>query len=144
VTAAREASFAVDVPSVAVAGSTVTATVTALDAQGQILRTFIGDVKLTTDDAQAVLGSVPFRAGSNGVSTGQVTFKTAGGHVLTASDLLQASSRGSKALLVKSGPPAKLALSALPAAVRAGDETALRVSATDAYGNAAADYHGTV
>ena len=82
--------------SVTVASSTATTgtpfniTVKALDAANNVVTTYGGTVHFTSTDAQAILPANSKL--TNGVGNFSVTFKSAGGQTITATDTVTASS----------------------------------------------------
>ncbi len=134
--------FAVTTPSSTVAGSPVTFTVTALDANNNLAANYSGVVSITSSDGQAVLpGSVSL---TNGVGTGTVTLKTAGAQTLTATDPVTNISGTSSAITVQPTAATRLALSGALTGITAGTAAAITVQALDPFGNVATSYAGTV
>jgi hypothetical protein len=135
-------------PSSVTAGSAVTFTVTATDANGNTASGYTGTIHFTSSDGQAVLpADYTFTAADNGVHTFSITFKTAGTASLTATDTATSSITGSQAGITVT-PAAvvasRLVMSGLPSSITAGSAVTFTVTATDANGNTATGYTGTV
>ena len=125
------------------AGQAVAVTILAFNPSGGAFTAFRGTVTLTTDDAAA---SVPapftFTSADRGQKTVQVTFRTAGLHVLKATD--DNGATDTDFTVVAPAAATLLALDGVPAAKAAGDTFAVTVTARDAFGNTATGYRGTV
>jgi glucose/arabinose dehydrogenase len=80
--------FKVATPSTATTGSSFSATVTALDAYGNVATSYSGKVHFTSSDSQAVLPTDTTLAG--GMGTFNVTLDTAGNQTITATDTISA------------------------------------------------------
>jgi hypothetical protein len=136
--------FALGVPSTVTAGAPFSVTVTARDAHNNVATNYTGTVTLQDDDPAAppALASHTFVAGDAGVYTftGLQLF-TAGAQLIQPSDGVV----GCCGELVQVTPAAaaSLALSG-PSAASAGSAFPVTVTASDAYGNVATGYGGTV
>lgn len=126
------------------AGTSFNITVNALDASNNVATNYSGTVHFTSSDSQAVLPANSTL--TNGTGTFSVTLKTVGGgsQTITATDTVTASITGSSnPVAVNAGPATGLSLQA-PSAGTAGISFQIAVNATDAYGNVAVSYAGTV
>lgn len=135
------------------AGAPTSLSVTAYDPFGNIAIGYAGTVHFTSTDAQALLpADYAFTSDSTcdgltstadcGSHTFNVTLETAGTQGVTATDVpnhLQASA----SLQVGAGPATILGSTA-PASSTAGHAITVALSASDAYGNVATGYRGTV
>jgi len=127
----------------ATAGQPTAVTILAFNPSGGAFAGYKGTVTLTTDDkAASVPAPFTFTAAERGQRTVQVTFRTAGLHVLQATDENAATDTGFT--VVASAAAASLALEGIPAAKAAGDTFAVTVAARDAFGNTATGYRGTL
>jgi hypothetical protein len=128
----------------ATAGSTVTATVTALDAYGNTVTGYAGTVRFRgTDLLETLPAAYTFTAGDAGVHAFAATFRTAGTQTLTAYDSVTAGSLGSAALTVTPDAADHFALAG-PAGTTAGVAVGVTVTALDAFNNVVTGYGGTV
>ncbi len=125
------------------AGVPFAVTVTALDADGNVVTGFQGTVGI-----MGAAGTIPvsytFSASDNGVHTIADAAKLfavgAGTYTVTSPFLPDASGT----IDVWAGPAAKFTVTANQTTAVAGTSTGVTVSSFDAYGNAASNYHGTV
>jgi hypothetical protein len=93
--------FSVSAPTSAVAGSAFNVTVTALDANNNVVTNYSGTVHFTSSDGSAVLpANYTFTTGDGGAHTFSVTLKTAGGQTVTATDVSTGSITGSATVTV--------------------------------------------
>ena len=84
-------------PSPTGSGAAHTVTVTAYDVYGNVAAGYVGTVKITSSDSQAVLPSnYAFQASDNGVHSFSITLKTAGLQSITATDTVTSSITGSQ------------------------------------------------
>jgi hypothetical protein len=126
----------------ATAGTAMNVTVRAVDASGALATTYAGTVHFTSSDTQAALPADS--ALTSGTGTFSVTFKTAGSQTVSVDDKATASIAGISAVVaVNPGAAMQLTLTAASPETR-GFSFTLSVNATDAYGNAATGYTGTV
>jgi len=115
--------------------------VTAANGSGTLAPSYAGTVHFTSSDSQAVLPADSKL--TNGTASFSVTFKTAGGESLSATDTLATSLAGSADIIVNAGPAAVLSVTATsPATVLIPFN--ISVNAVDAYANLATSYAGTV
>jgi hypothetical protein len=130
-------------PSPTTAGTSNNFTVNADDAFGNVATGYAGTIHFTSTDAAAAL---PANATlTAGTGTFAATLKTAGTFALTATDTVTASITGTQAgIVVLPGAAASLTLSGFPSPIVAGTAGNFTVKATDAFGNAASGYRGTV
>ncbi|HYI01103.1 beta strand repeat-containing protein [Hyalangium sp.] len=127
------------------AGSPFSVQVTMRDSSGNLATGYIGTVRFTSTDPQAVLpANYTFTAADAGQKTfSGVELRTAGTQSLTATDTAAATLTASQDLTVNPGALASLSLSAPPAAT-AGSAFSVSVGARDAFGNLVTGYTGTV
>jgi len=137
--------FSVSAPANASAGTSFSVTVTALDASNQVDGGYTGTVRFASSDGLAALPSnYTFTAADHGSHTFTVTLDTAGGQTVTATDTLDGSVAGtSGSITTVAGVATHFSVSA-PANAAAGAPIDVTVTAQDAFGNAVADYNGTV
>jgi hypothetical protein len=132
------------------APDTSNVTVTAEDQFGNAIPSYTGTVTFTSSDAQAGLPANYAFTGSgagldNGVHTFSATLKTAGSQSISTKDTVTTSATGSQSgITVTAGQAASLAFTGLGASTTAGAGTSLTVIASDAFGNKATGYTGTV
>jgi hypothetical protein len=128
------------------AGTAGAVTVTAEDANGNVLPGYTGTVHFTSNDRQGVLpADYTFVPSDDGVHTFSVTLKTAGARSLGVVDTVVGSLRS--ALTGIQVTPAALdhfAVLAFPSPEQAGLTTPFRVIAQDAYNNKVTSYGGTM
>jgi len=143
--------FVVSGPSSATAGAPISVTVTATDANGNVLTNYTGTVDFAdfaSLDPRAVLpANYTFTAADQGVHTFAVTFYKAGASVYPSQAIYQAlfvadtatpSMNGRQvSILVNPGPVAQIFLVNAPSSITSGTSFQLSFSAVDAYGNAA-------
>jgi hypothetical protein len=131
-------------PTSVTAGTAGSVTVTALDANGNVLTSYTGTVSFTSSDPRAVLPSTyTFVAADAGKHTFSLTLKTAGTQSITASD--KSSLTGTESnITVQAAAATTLNLTGFPTTVTAGTTSNFTVTAADAYGNVATGYTGTV
>ncbi|MCY2962471.1 MAG: VCBS repeat-containing protein, partial [Planctomycetota bacterium] len=135
----------ISAPATVVAGTSFNVTVTAVDADGNVVPGFLGTVGLKSSNpllgAQAV--SYTFTAADAGVHTivnATATFKAGLQEVRVTTPFLPV---GTTPVLVTPAAAHHIALSA-PATTVAGAPVAVGVTMLDAYGNVATNYTGTV
>ena len=128
-----------------VAGASDTFTVTAQDSLNNTLAGYTGTVHFTSSDGHAALPSTyHFVPGDNGVHTFSATLKTAGSsQSISATD--GGASGSQNGILVNPAAAAQLAITGLyPDPTVANVVHTLTVTLTDAFGNVATGYRGTV
>jgi len=126
------------------AGAGATTNVAVLDTFGNAVKSFRGTVSFTSSDTRALLpASFTFAAADAGRHTFPVTLKTAGLQTVTASDAADSLS-GTGGFSVSAAAATVCSVLDLPASAAAGAQVGLRVAVSDAFGNAAAGYTGTV
>ncbi len=132
-------------PSPTTAGEAQTLTVTAVDDRGNPLSNYTGTVHITSSDAQADLpADYTFTAADNGTHTFTVTLKSAGTQSVTVTDTGPTTFSGTQqGIVVNPDSAVTLQVSGFPS-IATGDYGYVRVSAADAYGNAATHYAGTI
>jgi hypothetical protein len=125
------------------AGSFLSVTVTALDANGNPVPSYVGTVRFSASDSRAGLpAAYTFTTGDRGSHTFTVSLRTTGAQWLRVTD--QHALIGSLAGVVVS--PAAVARLNVSSAATANAGTPLRitVAALDAYGNLVSNYRGSV
>ena len=142
VTPASATSFSVTGLSGNTAGTAGSMTVTALDSYGNVATSYSGTVHFTSSDAQAVL---PANASLNGgTGTFDVTLKTAGTQLVTATDSVNGSITGSETgVFITAAATAQFQLTGLVGG-QAGLAGTVTIRAVDAYGNLTTGYSGTL
>ncbi|MFO0584210.1 MAG: hypothetical protein U0229_18200 [Anaeromyxobacter sp.] len=126
----------------ATAGGVESVIVGVASTAGGLLAGYTGTVTLTSTDAAAVLPApLVFTAADAGTKTVQVSFRTAGGQLLTAADT--AGLRGNAGTTVAPGAAASIVLAGVPAVAAAGAPIAATLTAKDAFGNVATGFAGT-
>jgi hypothetical protein len=130
------------------AGVPSNVTLTALDAFGNTATGYTGTVALGSDDPQAALApAYTFVAGDAGQHTfaNGVTLKSSGSHAVTATDTAVGSITGTLSSIIVNGASAVgFAVSGVASPRVAGTPSDLTITATDAFGNVASAYTGTV
>jgi hypothetical protein len=129
-------------PSPVTAGVAGTFTVIAQDLFGNTTPAYGGAVHFTSSDAQAVLPADATLLSGQG--TFSATLKSAGSQSLAATDTVNSSITGTQTGIVVNPAAATHFVLSGPATVIAGTPFSLTVIATDAYGNVATGYRGTV
>jgi uncharacterized delta-60 repeat protein len=134
-------SFVVTAVSSATAGVPFSVTVTATDANGNVLTNYAGTVDfadLASLDPQAVLpADYTFTAADQGVHTFTVTFYKAAAQALFVADTTTPTMNGRQvSIQVNPGPVAHLVFNGPPTSIKRGTAFALYAEALDAYGNA--------
>jgi S-adenosylmethionine hydrolase len=139
---AAAAAFVISTPASTAAGSTLTFTITARDAFGNLATAYAGSIEFASSDAGALLpASATLTAG---VGQFTATLKKAGPATITATDTVSAAlTITSSAIQVTPLAATHLVLTDPPSAT-AGNALPVTVTAEDAFGNTATSYHGTV
>jgi hypothetical protein len=136
--------LSVSAPSSNVAGVASSVTVSALNAAGGVVPSYVGIVHFTSTDAGATLPSdYTFLSGDAGSHTFSVTLDKAGITTITAKDTVTASITGSAKETVYGTDASGFTVSA-PTASTAGQPVTVKVTAVDPGGNTDTDYTGTV
>jgi len=144
VKAATAVKAAVTTPALATAGTGFSVTVTIQDAYGNTATGYVGTIRFTSNDAQAVLPpNYTFTSGDAGVRVFTTTLKTAGTKTLTATDTVTASITGSASVSVKAGAAVRVSVVA-PTSVSRRVAFNMTVTLFDAYNNIATGYLGTL
>ena len=143
VASATATHFSIIAPSSAVAGNTITYTLTALNQFNSVATAYTGTVVLSSTDAQAAFPfSTPLPGGQGFFTT---MFKTAGNQTITADDSGNANINGtSNTITVTTAAMSSFAVTAAPASLTAGGTTNITVTAKDPFNNTVASYNGTV
>jgi hypothetical protein len=134
-------------PASVTAGVPGTATVTALDAYGNLTPAYRGSVRFSSTDLQAVLpGNYTFLDADNGVHTFTgLILMTAATQSITATDTATGSITGTQSgILVSPAATSALAVAGFPSPATAGVGGMVTVTAVDPFGNATPTYRGTV
>jgi hypothetical protein len=106
VNAAAVSQFLVAAPPSATSGTPFNVSVTARDAFGNTVTSYLGTVSFTSSDAQAVLpGNYTFTGADAGTHTFSVTLNTNGAQTVTATDTANGSIVGSDTIAVGASPP---------------------------------------
>jgi hypothetical protein len=126
------------------AGTTGSIRVTAVDAYGNRVHSYLGTIHFTSSDAKAKLpANYKFTVADAGTHVFSVTLKTAGTQSVTATDTTTSSIKGSQTgIVVKAAAVKTLAVSGLTTPRTKGVAGIIRVTAVDAYGNVATGYTG--
>ena len=134
-------------PASTTAGTAGNFTVSATDASGNLITSYLGTVTLTSTDPNASFSpaTYTFTAADGGTHTFSATLKTAGVQSIKASDTGNSSITGSlPGIVVQAAAARTLAVTGFPTTDTAGGTAQVTVTAYDAYGNVAAGYTGTV
>lgn len=136
--------FAFTAPATAVAGTTFSFTVTALDASNNTVTSYSGMVHFTSTDGQAVLPANSTL--TNGTGNFSATLKTIGNQTITATDTLTASITGTSSAITVSGAASVATHFSVmaPATATIGTAFSFTVTALDASNNTATSYSGAV
>jgi hypothetical protein len=107
---------------------------------------YLGTVRFTSSDTRAGLpANYTFVAADNGVHTFSAVLKLAGTQWLMATDTVTPSVSGTASgIVVTPAAASVLVVTGFPSPITAGTAGNFTVTATDAYGNVAAGYRGTV
>jgi hypothetical protein len=124
------------------AGDTVTVTVTAMDAYGNVATGYAGTVHFTSSDPQANLPADSSL--TNGTGTFSAILYTAGDQSITATDSVSSSVSGTAVVSVSPAAAMSLVVAGYPSPVQTHEFHDFTVTALDAYGNVATSYTGTV
>jgi hypothetical protein len=141
--------FMVAITTSAVAGTSRSVTVRAVDAFGNTTAGYRGAIHFTSSDKHAVLPAdytfTTADAGTHNFATAPgVVLKTAGAQSVTATDKVSAVITGTRTgIAVTPGPAARFGVVTVGLFV-AGDAHSVTVRAVDAYGNTATGYRGLV
>jgi hypothetical protein len=132
-------------PSPTTAGVLGTFTVTARDANRNVLTGYTGTVHFTSSDRRAILPTdYTFTAADQGVHTFSATLFTAGSQGIAATDTSNGLSASDAGITVTSAAASTLILAGYPSPTNAGFAANFTVTAFDPYGNKATGYTGTV
>jgi hypothetical protein len=136
--------LSVTAPTSNVANTASSVTVSALNASGGIVHSYVGIVHFTSTDPGATLpADYTFTGGDSGTHTFSVTLDKSGTTTVSLKDTVTASIVGSATVTVFGTDASALNVS-IPAASTAGQPVAVKVTAVDAGGNVDTDYVGTV
>ena len=136
-------SLNVSAPATTAAGVALPLTITAVDVNGNTVADFLGSVHVLTTDARMMGFTYNFIATDAGTHTfaGGVALYTLGTQTITANG--PAALTGSLSVVVTGAPASRFVIAA-DATVVAGNQAAFTLTASDNFGNLAADYTGTV
>jgi hypothetical protein len=128
-----------------VAGAPATFDVTAVDSKGHTIAGYVGTAHFASDDGQATVpADTTFTLADAGKHSVSATFKTAGTHVLTATDTQVATAQGTGVVRVTPAPATACAVVGLPETAGASAQLGMRVVVKDGFGNVATGYTGTM
>jgi hypothetical protein len=131
------------VPSAALAGSTIGLSVALHDRFGNLATGYNGTIRLATTDVRAPApGEVTYTAADNGSHVFSAVLITAGPQMLAATDTANAAIHCEAGIMITPGIP-KIVLTA-PANAKAGFPLAVNVQMRDVFDNAIPAYAGTV
>ena len=139
---AAASTLTVSAPANATAGASASVTVRAFDAYNNVATGYSGTVHFTSTDSLATLpGNSTLTSGSGSF---QVTFKTEGTQIVTATDTASSSITGTSGpVVVGAAALAHLVVNSTSSAT-AGTAFGVTVTAQDTYGNTSTGYTGTV
>ena len=117
------------------AGNNFTVNVTAKDAYGNTVSSYLGTIRFASTDSQATLpGNYSFIASNGGTKSFTVSLKSAGSRVLSAADINNSGVTGATTVSVTPAALSRFSF-ALPAAVSRGERWRATITAVDAYSN---------
>jgi hypothetical protein len=133
-------------PSPTTAGTSHGFTVTADDAYGNKATGYVGTVRFTSGDGQALLpANYTFTIADAGVHSFSATLKTAGTQSITATDSVTSTIQGNQTgITVNPAAASKLVVSGYTSPTTASTSHSFTVTAKDTFGNTASGYTGTV
>jgi FG-GAP-like repeat len=136
--------FKVTLPANIVAGQAFTSKITAVDAFGNTAKNYFGTVHFATSSANANLpADYTFNSSDLGVHDVTLSLNSAGTQSLTAVDASSSSVLGTESGSIAPSVATSLSVS-ISGSVVAGSAATVTVKATDAFGNVATGYRGTV
>jgi hypothetical protein len=121
-------------PSPSVSGTTHSFTVTALDAYGNRVSSYRGQIKFSTTGQVTPPGPYTFSPTDKGAHTFLATFKNVGSMSLTATDTVTSSITGTQTGIQVVSPATRLAVIGMPPSATAGQTLAIQVTALVAPG----------
>jgi fibronectin type 3 domain-containing protein len=128
-------------PASTTAGSSFSATVTALNQLNNVVTTYADTIHFTSSDGQAGLPADSTL--TNGTGSFSATLDTAGSQTITVTDTALASITSTNNILVSAAASTHFAVSA-PASTTAGASISFTVTALDPFNNTVTGYGGTV
>jgi subtilisin-like proprotein convertase family protein len=136
----------VTVPGAVTAGSAFSITVTALAAGGGTATGYTGTVQFSSSDGRAILpASYTFTAADHGAHTFTgLVLDTAGTQSLSVRDSASSSIAGGGSVAVSAAAASRFVVRGIPSSLTAGTAANFTVTVTDAFGNVATGYRGTV
>jgi hypothetical protein len=127
------------------AGTSFLLTVTALDANNNVVPGYRGVVHFTATDSNPSLpGDYTFTASDSGVHTFGVTLRTSGSQTVTVRDTVTSSIMGSATVTVAPAAADHFLLTTSASTVQAGNPFDLTVTVQDAFNNTVTGYTRTV
>jgi len=134
--------FSITAPATATAGTALSFTVTALDANNHTVTTYSGTVHFSSSDPSALLPANSTL--TSGIGAFSATLGTASSQTITATDVANASITGTSSPIMVSAPGATHFSVTVPATATAGTAFQFTVTALNASNNTATTYSGTV
>ena len=130
------------------AGAQQNLTVTVTDSFGNIITNYLGTIKFTSSDGQALLpANYTFTSADQGKHTFSVTMNTAGTQSITVTDVAQTSLKGTISGItvtqVQASNAVRLQITG-PTTVNAQQSATFTITALDAQGHVATGYQGTI
>jgi hypothetical protein len=135
--------YAITLPSTVANDTPTTVRVKALDAEGNVVRSYSGTANVTSTDTAtgaSVPGTVTFK---NGIATFQATFVTAGSQTVTLTDATNTALTGSTTTVVSAPDVATHFALLLPRNVTAGQTLTVEIVALDAQNHIVQNYANT-
>jgi galactose oxidase-like protein/Kelch motif protein len=133
--------FSVSAPATATLGTSISFTVTALDASNNVVTNYAGTVHFTSTDAQAVLpGNTTL---TNGGGNFSATLNSSGSQTITATDTVSAAITGTSNAISVTASATHFSVT-VPGAAITGTAFSFTVTALDASNNTVTSYSGTV
>ncbi len=145
ISAAALAGFSFKLPANLVAGVTFAATVSAVDTYGNVVAGYTGTVSFISSDPFAGLpANYNYSPAEGGKHTFGFTLKTASTQTITAQDTANAAIASTPTGVLIKPAAASAFVTSYPATTTAGVAQSFTVTATDAFGNVATGYTGTI
>lgn len=140
---AAASTFAVTVPSQITAGAAFSSKLTVTDAYGNGVKNYFGTVHFSSTGSAGLPADYTFNSADAGVHSFTLALNTSGNQTLSVVDVNNPLINAS-ALATVNAAAASTFVAAFPATTTAGVAQGFTVTATDAYGNVATGYRGTV
>ncbi|HET8538397.1 MAG TPA: hypothetical protein VFL83_00865, partial [Anaeromyxobacter sp.] len=142
VTSGALARYALEtLPATVTAGTPLSFSVRAVDAQGNTVTGYAGPASLTATGGEVTPATLAFVDGIGG-ATATVTFTVSGPQGVTVADAATAAVRTSASVTVLPAAAASFSIEGLPGALVAGTAASFSISARDPFGNLATGYAG--